>query len=340
MLPKYKGKHPVERAITDGEKEIGVTAHFVNHEWDSGETTQCISVDIRGPHRVAITDAHGCEAMGSGIFSNRDCEGLVSHTSVNCGTFQDGTGDGLSSDELNVQVTDNIITGIAPGVFFYWTFVTAPSANFTVNLVQTKSNLDFPYFPLHGGQIVIYDGNCNNIGSGYETSQGQAVAEIAGAEIGEVFIISVKYNLKAIIGTYMHPSSGCQYDFMTVINGVVVDQDPDGLMIGTIGIVAVGDPPSGGTDFPGILRPMPNPFRDGMQMAYAVGSQPKNVSIRVYNVAGRLVRTLEDGTQPVGLHVVEWDGRDNQGSAVRKGLYFVHVRIGNESKKVRVTFLR
>ena len=151
---------------------------------------------------------------------------------------------GLLNPSVYAQIAGTIRGTVedASGAVLPGATVTATSPNFTVNLVQTKSNLDFPYFPVHGGQIVIYDGNCNNIGSGYETSTGQAAVDIAGAEIGEVFIISVKYNLKAIIGTYMHPSSGCQYDFMTVINGVVVDQDPDGLMIGTIGIVAVGDP--------------------------------------------------------------------------------------------------
>ena len=39
------------------------------------------------------------------------------------------------------------------------------------------------------------------------------------------------------------------------------------------------------------FRPVPNPFRDGMRMAYAVGGAGDRVSNRVYDVAGRLVRT-------------------------------------------------
>ena len=64
------------------------------------------------------------------------------------------------------------------------------------------------------------------------------------------------------------------------------------------------------------------------------------VSIKVYNVAGRQVRTLASGAHAAGYHVVKWDGRDDRGTSVRKGIYFIHVRIGDQRKQVRVTFLR
>jgi flagellar hook assembly protein FlgD len=87
-------------------------------------------------------------------------------------------------------------------------------------------------------------------------------------------------------------------------------------------------------------RPVPNPFRDGMRMSYVVGNSGTSVSIRVYDVAGRLVRTLVDDFQPAGGHLATWDGRSEQGSRMTNGVYFVHVRIGNEARQVRVTFLQ
>ena len=85
---------------------------------------------------------------------------------------------------------------------------------------------------------------------------------------------------------------------------------------------------------------MPNPFSDGMRMAYAVGSSGERVSINVYDVSGRLVRTLASGIEAPGNHSVAWDGRNEQGERMHQGVYFVHAVIGRQVKQVRVTYLK
>jgi len=57
-------------------------------------------------------------------------------------------------------------------------------------------------------------------------------------------------------------------------------------------------------------------------------------------VAGRHVRTLASGDQLAGRYVVLWDGRDTQGSTVRRGMYFVHVRVGAELHQVKVLYVK
>ena len=47
-------------------------------------------------------------------------------------------------------------------------------------------------------------------------------------------------------------------------------------------------------------RPSPNPFTDGMRMAYSVGGAGEQVRISVYDLAGRQVRTLADEFQSAG----------------------------------------
>jgi hypothetical protein len=86
--------------------------------------------------------------------------------------------------------------------------------------------------------------------------------------------------------------------------------------------------------------PVPNPFRDAMRMAYVVGTSGARVNIRVYDVAGRMVRTLEDGFQPAGRHLTTWDGRSELGQRMVNGMYFIHVRIGEQAREVRVTILQ
>jgi len=41
----------------------------------------------------------------------------------------------------------------------------------------------------------------------------------------------------------------------------------------------------------------------------------------------------------LGRHQVAWDGRDQSGALVRRGMYFIHIRIGTEARQVRVTFV-
>jgi glutamine cyclotransferase len=69
----------------------------------------------------------------------------------------------------------------------------------------------------------------------------------------------------------------------------------------------------------------PNPFSDATVIRFDL---PKGglVSLRVYDISGRLVAVLVDRTMPPGRHKVEWDGRGASGRKVAPGLYFVRLR--------------
>jgi subtilisin family serine protease len=49
------------------------------------------------------------------------------------------------------------------------------------------------------------------------------------------------------------------------------------------------------------------------------------VNIGIYDLAGRLVKTLPGGTYVSGEHVVNWNGRDNKGRSCNSGVYFVRL---------------
>jgi hypothetical protein len=66
---------------------------------------------------------------------------------------------------------------------------------------------------------------------------------------------------------------------------------------------------------------MPNPFRNHTQINYALPTAG-NVSLRVYDVTGRTVRTLASGHQTAGNYSVNWDARDSRGKQVPYGVYF------------------
>ncbi len=72
----------------------------------------------------------------------------------------------------------------------------------------------------------------------------------------------------------------------------------------------------------------PNPFNPITEIAFAIPVTGR-VSLRIYDVAGRLVRTLVDETLGAGRHRARWDGRDDAGQAVASGAYYSRLRAGD-----------
>ena len=66
----------------------------------------------------------------------------------------------------------------------------------------------------------------------------------------------------------------------------------------------------------------------------------EQVALRVYDVTGRLVRSLAGGTLESGSHRVEWNGLDDRGSLVDPGLYFCRLDVGSASETKRMVFAR
>ncbi|PWT88052.1 MAG: hypothetical protein C5B54_11240, partial [Acidobacteria bacterium] len=65
----------------------------------------------------------------------------------------------------------------------------------------------------------------------------------------------------------------------------------------------------------------PNPSAGTVSFSFTM-AQPGPAQIRVYDVAGRLVKTLVNGTAEAGLHNITWDASDNGGRRVGAGVYF------------------
>jgi hypothetical protein len=71
-----------------------------------------------------------------------------------------------------------------------------------------------------------------------------------------------------------------------------------------------------------LAQNFPNPFNPVTTISYTIAERG-HVSLKVYNVAGQLVRTLVDEVQtPEGVEPVRWRGLNNNGQAVSSGVYF------------------
>ena len=79
--------------------------------------------------------------------------------------------------------------------------------------------------------------------------------------------------------------------------------------------------------YPLSISNYPNPFNPSTTISITL---PKSsaVTLSIYDIQGRKVRTLAVGQFPAGNHTVLWDGADDSGSRVSSGVYFSRMDCG------------
>jgi flagellar hook assembly protein FlgD len=62
------------------------------------------------------------------------------------------------------------------------------------------------------------------------------------------------------------------------------------------------------------------------------------VTLVIYDVGGRVVRSLVDARQEPGRYEIQWDGRDERGKEIGSGVYFYRLQAGTvvETRKMLV----
>lgn len=92
------------------------------------------------------------------------------------------------------------------------------------------------------------------------------------------------------------------------------------------------------------LQPaFPNPFHDRTTLTFTIPEARTTgvpLTLTVYDVLGRRVRTLVDERRFPGTFAVVWDGRDDAGRPLSSGLYVARLAVPEETRSVRLTRLR
>ena len=83
----------------------------------------------------------------------------------------------------------------------------------------------------------------------------------------------------------------------------------------------------------------PNPFNPTTSIKYTVASEG-HVELGVYDLSGRLIRTLVSETRGSGDHTITWDGRNASGGAVPSGMYFYKFSSGGETTSRKMTLVK
>jgi len=78
----------------------------------------------------------------------------------------------------------------------------------------------------------------------------------------------------------------------------------------------------------GLEQNYPNPFNPGTNISFQL-PKGSEVTLTIYNVLGQPVRTLVQEQRPAGVHVIAWDGRNDNGEQMASGVY--HYRLQAES---------
>jgi hypothetical protein len=83
----------------------------------------------------------------------------------------------------------------------------------------------------------------------------------------------------------------------------------------------------------------PNPFNPTTSIKFGLRSK-SNVSIKIYDVAGRLVKTLVNEVRDAGSYTVTWDGTNNHSSTVASGVYFYKMNTMEFEQTKKMVLLR
>lgn len=74
----------------------------------------------------------------------------------------------------------------------------------------------------------------------------------------------------------------------------------------------------------------PNPFSSEAVISFSLPTAG-NASLRVYDMSGRIIRTIADGEMAAAAHSLVWDGRDDSGNTVAAGVYFCRLESSGQS---------
>jgi len=88
-----------------------------------------------------------------------------------------------------------------------------------------------------------------------------------------------------------------------------------------------------------LLNNYPNPFNPTTKIAFEI-PQSENVSLKIYNINGELIRTVTNENLPAGYFEKVWDGKNDFGSEVSSGIYIYRLTAGKFDRAARMVLMK
>ena len=87
------------------------------------------------------------------------------------------------------------------------------------------------------------------------------------------------------------------------------------------------------------LTNYPNPFNPTTTIAFNLVKTSK-VTIEVYNLTGKKVRTLVNEVRPAGDNTVVWNGANDNGKTVASGIYLYKIKNGKYTSTKKMILMK
>ena len=86
----------------------------------------------------------------------------------------------------------------------------------------------------------------------------------------------------------------------------------------------------------------PNPFNPTTDIRYQLADtgSPVHITLKIYNILGHEVKTLENELKNSGYYTVTWDGRDEYGQEVASGVYIYRIETANFVQTKRMLLMK
>jgi hypothetical protein len=94
-------------------------------------------------------------------------------------------------------------------------------------------------------------------------------------------------------------------------------------------------------DPPGVFleMPFPNPLHGSVTISYSI-EKSGMTNLQIYNLSGKLVRTLVEQMMKPDHYSFIWDGRDERGEKLASGIFFVQLKSQNISRSRKIVLLK
>jgi aminopeptidase N len=220
-------------------------------------------------------------------------------------------GDQAFFDALSAYAADNR--------FAYGTATTAEFQELCEGFYSSRSDLDWffqQWVYREGEPAYTYYWKSTASGSGQRVD-----VKITQTQSGSVYEMPIEIVLEMPTGdlraTRWNTARTQNYTFETLEPVTGVSVDPDGWIL--------GNKSQGNTSSLPALAVTPNPFNRRTDISFQTDVAGP-VSLVVYDVTGARVKVLQDGSLPPAFHSYPWDGRNDQGDLVAKGVYYVDLQ--------------
>jgi hypothetical protein len=88
-----------------------------------------------------------------------------------------------------------------------------------------------------------------------------------------------------------------------------------------------------------LMGNFPNPFNSTTEIRF-LASISDYITLDIFDITGRKVKTLMDGVVQVGESKVLWDGVDDTGNSVSSGIYFYRLEAGNYCQTEKMVLIK